>query len=161
MKREGNWDFVKLLLMFFIVYGHICPANPEEWTPVTRIIGLFAIPLFFFISGYFQSKVDSFKALIDRYKKNFFRIVVPMLSWGLIYVFFSSIKLFDGISYNFVDVWSFYKYTPFYIMGFYWFLTALIFCQIIGSVLSLIINSNIKIGILFFFLFFVYYLPIL
>lgn len=148
MKREGNWDFVKLLLMFFIVYGHICPANPEEWTPVTRIIGLFAIPLFFFISGYFQSKVDSFKALIDRYKKNFFRIVVPMLSWGLIYVFFSSIKLFDGISYNFVDVWSFYKYTPFYIMGFYWFLTALIFCQIIGSVLSLIINSNIKIGIL-------------
>ena len=149
MKREGNWDFVKLILMFFIVFGHICPANSEVWTPVTRVIGLFAIPLFFFISGFFQSKVDSHKTLIDRYKKNIFRIVIPMLSWGIIYVIFSSIKQFAGISYNMADVWALYKYTPFYIMGFYWFLTALIFCQIIGSVLSLIINSNIKTGIFF------------
>ena len=59
-------------------------------------------------------------------------------------------SLTDGLSLGDLlhDLWSFYKYTPFYIMGFYWFLTALIFCQIIGSVLSLIINSNIKIGIL-------------
>ena len=146
MKREKSWDFIKTLLMFFIVFGHICPSNPDEWTPITRIIGLFGIPLFFFISGFFQSRIDTFKALIERYKKNLFRIVVPMLSWGVLYVLLSSIKMYVGNSYNISDVWQFYKYTPYYIMGYYWFLTALIFCQIFGTVLSLIINNNAKIG---------------
>lgn len=157
MVREPNWDFVKTVLMFFIVFGHMCPANPEMWTPVTRVIGLFAIPLFFFISGFFQSKVDSYKALLDKYKRNFYRIIVPMLSWGVVYIVLSSIKQFVGVSFNIADVWQFYKYTPFYIMGFYWFLTALIFCQIFGAISSLVITSNRTIGVnilLFSFLFF-------
>ena len=149
MKREKSWDFLKTLLMFFIVFGHICPSDPDKWTPITRIIGLFAIPLFFFISGYFQSKVDSFKALIERYKKNFFRIVIPMLSWGLIYVIISAIIQFPcGANLCSSDIWQFFKYSPFYIMGIFWFLTALIFCQIIGSILSLIIWRNKMFGII-------------
>jgi len=146
MMRERNWDFVKTLLMFFIVFGHICPSDPDLWTPVTRIIGLFAIPLFFFISGFFQSKVENFKSLIDRYIKNIFRIVVPMLTWGIMYVLLSSIKQFVGNSYTLADILFFYKYTPYYIGGFYWFLTALIFCQILGTFLSLVINSKAIIG---------------
>lgn len=149
MEREKNWDFIKTLLMFFIVFGHICPSNPDKWTPLTRVIGLFAIPLFFFISGFFQSRIDTFKALIERYKKNILRIVIPMLSWGFVYVLMSSIKMNVFNSSDIAVFWQFFKYTHFYIMGFYWFLTALIFCQIFGSVLSLIIYCNIIIGAIF------------
>lgn len=149
MMRERNWDFVKTLLMFFIVFGHICPSDPDLWTPVTRIIGLFAIPLFFFISGFFQSKVEDTQALINKYKRNFFRIVVPLLSWGLIYVIISAIIKFScGADYCISDICQFFKYSPFYIMGIFWFLTALIFCQIIGSILSLILYKKKKYGLI-------------
>ena len=147
MMREKKWDFVKTLLMFFIVFGHICPSNPDLWTPVTRFIGLFAIPLFFFISGFFQSKVENVQALIKRFKKNFYRIVVPLLSWGLIYVIISAfIHFLDDVDYNISDICQFFKYSPFYIMGIFWFLTALIFCHIIGSILSLILCRKKKYG---------------
>ena len=157
MVREANWDFFKTVLMFFIVFGHICPEDPETWTPVTRIIGLFAIPLFFFISGFFQSRVAGFDALIDRYKRNLFRIVVPMLSWGVLYMILTSFKYFDGFS-NFAAILSFYKYTPFYITGFYWFLTALIFCQVFSSLLYLVINYKKKIGIVLLFISFPFFI---
>lgn len=147
MKREESWDFVKMILMFFIVFGHICPSNPETWTPITRVIGLFAIPLFFFISGFFQSKVENVQALANRFKRNFYRIVVPLLSWGLIYVIISAfIHFLDDVDHNISDICQFFKYSPFYIMGIFWFLTALIFCQIIGSILSIILYKKKKYG---------------
>lgn len=140
MIREANWDFLKTVLMFFIVLGHLCPSNPDTWTPMTRVIGLFAITLFFFISGYFQTSIYDIDSLKKKYKKNFFRIIVPFISWGGVYVFISAflhfIKLYNQ---SITDYWEFFKYTPFYILGFYWFLTALVFCQIIGSIISLLL----------------------
>ena len=141
MAREANWDFAKTVLMFFIVLGHLCPSNPETWTPMTRVIGLFAIPLFFFISGFFQTIIYDFLSLTKKIKKIFLRIIIPLFSWGLLYVILSALHLFTEVEeYNAANSLSFFKYSPFYILGFYWFLTALFFCQIIGSVLSLLLN---------------------
>lgn len=155
MKRQINWDFVKFVLMFFVVFGHICPADVKEWTPVTRVIGLFAMPLFFFVSGFFQSRIVDFKTLLEKYIKTIYRIVVPWLVWGGIYIIISVLKLYQfpdvfnstSVQEYVMNVASFLKYTPFYIAGFYWFLTALLLCIFVGSCLSFLITVRRRAGI--------------
>lgn len=145
--REYSWDFVKTVLMFFVVFGHLCPAG-DEWTPVTRIIGLFAIPGFFFVSGYFQSQVEDLSGLFRKMQRLFMRIVLPMLSWGTIYVFLSSIQLFrSGEITNANEYFQFIKYFPIYAMGIYWFFTALILCVIVGSIMFWLIEKKKLIGL--------------
>lgn len=154
-ERDASWDFVKTILMFFVVFGHICPAG-EDWTPVTRVVGLYAIPLFFLVSGYFQSQVSSATALADKMKKTFKRIVVPMMAWGLVYVMLSAMKLFPmpdsfslpAMTASFHSLVGFLKYTPYYILGFYWFLTALLMCIVTGSLLSWLIVWRRPVGLL-------------
>lgn len=147
-QRELSWDFVKSILMFLIVYGHICPAG-ESWTPVTRIIGLCAIPGFFFVSGYFQSNITNISDLIAKYRKSFMRIVVPMFSWGVLYVVLSMIiQLLSGDISDVYSILLFLKYSPFYIAGIYWFLTALLCCIVMGSLFSWIFHKNELMGLL-------------
>ncbi len=147
-QRDLSWDFVKFILMFLIVYGHSCPSG-ELWTPVTRIIGLCAIPGFFFVSGNFQSRITNSLDLIAKYRKSLMRIVVPMLSWGVIYVVLNlTIQMFSGNISNVYDIFQFLKYSPYYIAGIYWFLTALLYCVIIGSLFSWMIHKNKLIGLL-------------
>ena len=146
-QREFSWDFIKFILMFFIVYGHLCPAG-EAWSPVTRIIGLFVIPGFFFISGYFQSQIEDVSSLLRKYQRLFMRIVLPMLSWGTIYVLVSLLQnVFKGDIVDANGLFQFIKYFPIYVMGIFWFLTALILCAIFGSFISLIVVNNMYIGI--------------
>ncbi len=154
IQRELGWDFIKFVLMFFIIFGHLCPAG-EEWTPVTRIIGLFVIPSFFLVSGFFQSKIVDFKSLVRKFRKTLFRIVIPLIVWGGLYVFLSVLKLYqipvvfnDVILQAYVtNMASFLKYTPFYIAGFYWFFTALLLCIFVGSCLSFLITIRRCLGI--------------
>ena len=141
-QREQSWDFVKFVLMFLIVFGHFCPAG-ELWTPVTRIVGLCAIPGFFFVSGYFQSQVKDWSSLLRKMQRLFMRIVLPMLSWGTIYVLVSFFQMvFRGDMTDANGLYQFFKYFPIYIMGIYWFFTALIFCVIVGSLLSWFMEKN-------------------
>ena len=147
-QRDLSWDFVKSILMFLIVFGHFCPAG-ESWTPVTRIIGLCTIPGFFFVSGYFQSNITNLSDLIEKYRKSLIRILVPMVSWGLIYVMLNLVQqLFSKEISDVYGVLLFIKYSPYYIAGIYWFLTALLFCIILGSLFSWIIYLNELIGLL-------------
>lgn len=147
-QRDLRWDFVKSFLMFLVVYGHICPAG-ESWTPVTRIIGLCAIPGFFFVSGFFQSSITNIKDLIAKYRKSFMRIVVPMFSWGVLYVVLSMIiQLLSGDISDVYSILLFLKYSPFYIAGIYWFLTALLCCIVMGSLFSWIFHKNELMGLL-------------
>lgn len=86
--RKRNWDFAKAILMVLVVYGHVCPAltgdlYKENWCALTRITGLFVMPLFFFISGYFQSSIHEYRGLLNKYEKSFFRICVPLIAWGV------------------------------------------------------------------------------
>lgn len=152
IQRDRRWDFVKLVLMFLIVYGHFCPAG-EDWTPVTRLIGLCAIPGFFLVSGYFQSRITDIIDLWGKIQRSFFRIIVPMVTWGTIYVL---VSLLLSISEGSIDdaegILQFVKYAPFYIAGIYWFLTALLLCILFGSLLSLIIENYKIVGCLLVFL---------
>ncbi len=146
-QRELCWDFIKFILMFFIMFGHLCPAD-EGWTPLTRIVGLFVIPGFFFVSGYFQSQIRDISGLLRKLQRVFMRIILPMVSWGTIYVLLSLLQnVYIG---EFADVKAFFlfiKYSPIYIMGIYWFFTSLILCAVVGSFISWIIDKNKYIGL--------------
>ena len=145
-QRKLSWDFIKIILMFFIVFGHLCPAG-RAWTPVTRVIGLFVIPGFFFVSGYFQSQVKDMSGLFGKLQRLFMRIVLPMLSWGIIYVFLSFMQcVFSGDIYSIDGCFRFIKYFPAYIMGIYWFFTALVICVIVGTIISWIIEHRKVVG---------------
>lgn len=138
MKRRLDWDFVKAFLMLIVIFGHVCPANSDTWTPITRVIGLFAMPLFFFVSGYFQSNISDAISLLVKYKKTIMRIVIPQMLWGSIYVLLSFVVLLlcrNQIA-SLKDLLIFFKYTPYYIAGFYWFFSALFLCVIVGSLIS-------------------------
>lgn len=156
MERKANWDFFKAVLMFVVVFGHVCPSNPDTWTPLTRVIGLFAMPLFFLVSGFFQSKIVDIRSLVQKFRKTIFRIVIPLIVWGGLYVFLSALRLYQipcissGVSvHEYVkNMFSFFKYTPFYIAGFYWFLTALLLCIIVGSFISFLITIRRSVGLL-------------
>ena len=147
IQRDLSWDFVKFILMFFIVFGHFCPSG-EEWTPVTRVLGLFVIPGFFLVSGYFQSQVKDISGFSRKMQRLFMRIVLPMLSWGIIYVFLSMMQyVFSGEITSANEFFQFIKYTHIYIMGIYWFFTALILCVVSGSIISLFLENNNIIGL--------------
>lgn len=86
LRKEG-WDFAKTILIFIIIYGHVCPAidgdgYKEKWIALTRITGLFVMPCWFFISGYFQSNIDSGKVFVGKIIKSSRRILVPLAVWG-------------------------------------------------------------------------------
>lgn len=156
MERRSDWDFVKASLMLIVIFGHVCPANPDTWTPITRIIGLFVMPLFFFVSGFFQTYITNVGNLYDKLKKTCFRILLPQLSWGCIYVIFSLFVLFPvvlvrDIGSYIVTIMNFLKFTPYYIAGFYWFLTALIMCILFGSLISLFYSYSHRFGIIAMF----------
>lgn len=156
MERKTDWDFLKAVLMLVVVFGHICPANPSTWTPVTRVTGLFAMPLFFFVSGYFQTNITDVNKFYVKFKKICLRILVPQLSWGCIYVilslfvFFPIVEISD-ISSFLINIFDFLKYSPYYIAGFYWFLSALFICLVIGSIVLLVYSYSNQLGFILMF----------
>lgn len=153
--RKGNWDFAKAVLMIIVVFGHVCPAlsgntYTDSWCAVTRITGLFVMPLFFFISGYFQSSIDDFKGLLNKYKKSIYRIGIPLIVWGGVYVFirFRSIWAASCSDSIIQHLLLFTQKSIVSSSFFFWFLSALLICVFLGSLLKLLCVSFPKVGII-------------
>lgn len=140
MKRKEEWDFVKAVLMFIVIYGHICPASSDEsyiqdWNRLTRVTGMFVMPLFFLVSGYFQTKITDTSKLKEKIRKISSRIIVPLFAWGTIYLFFRVITIDSPLYYL--------RYFYEQVARYYWFFTALLQCLLCGSLLSLFIHKNL------------------
>ena len=153
--RKGNWDFAKAVLMFLVIYGHVCPAlsgesYTERWCNLTRITGLFVMPLFFFISGYFQSTIMSPKNLIQKYRKTSHRVGIPLMVWGGVYYITKIYKVWcrTDAENSLRHVALFVKNAVTDIMSFYWFFSALIICIFLGTILSLFIHRKSPMGII-------------
>lgn len=70
-KERKNWiDWMKVLGMFFIVWGH---SWPESMCP---FIYAFNVPVFFLISGYLSKREDSFRTF---WRKSWYNLLVPYL----------------------------------------------------------------------------------
>lgn len=61
-KRIDDFDFIKGVLIIFVIWGHccMCLSGPDyEKNALTTYIRLFQMPLFIFISGYFQKSIST------------------------------------------------------------------------------------------------------
>lgn len=131
--RQLDKDFVKGILMFLVVWGHVCPDSAgnyydNQWNGVSRITALFVMPLFFILSGYFQKPIQSFTGIWIRVKKLLLRIGAPLLCWGVISIVFHP----SGIVLRGADLlWSI-KNCIYYICNYLWYLPCLFICTFIS-----------------------------
>ena len=144
-KRNTDIDFCKGVLILIVIWGHVCPNSSGSeytytWCALARITSLFAMPLFFLLSGFFAKSIKSFKDIIKQIHKVFWRLGVPLLTYGFIV---SCIKyhIFDN-SYDFYEFCYCLKKALLYILGFYWYISALLICIGFGAIISYIRNKT-------------------
>jgi len=89
-RRDNKWDFIKGMLIVFVVWGHLCSYisnSSYEKNILTTYIRLFQMPLFIFVSGYFAKGIESFGDYIYQMKKIVIRIGLPYITWtGVSYI---------------------------------------------------------------------------
>ena len=135
--RIEYFDFGKGILMFCVVWGHLCAYSFDnaQYTGkvMTCYITLFQMPLFFLVSGYFQKGASCITDFWFRTKKSIRRIGVPFLT----YVVLSAILV---IAQRFIvhksNVLSSSDIRG--IMSVYWFLPCLLFCVVSHNLLSML-----------------------
>lgn len=125
----------------------MCLSGPGyEKNLCTTYIRLFQMPLFLFISGYFQKPVLSSSLLVNKLKKSLYHIGLPMISWiVLVYLIklMLNISSYDGVSYFIENAHG--------VVSLFWYLGCLLISIFIYSLISLSYNYNKTIGIIFFF----------
>lgn len=77
-QRDFQFDNIRLLLIFFVVFGH-CVGTYAQESVLFRFIHTFHMPVFVFISGYF--------ARFDK-KKVVFSLFLPYLVFQVLYQIF-------------------------------------------------------------------------
>ena len=98
MKREKYIDISRAIAMILVVMVHCC--NETSFEIVGKFSGLFFIPLFIFISGYFSKENDikTIKELFLYLKKKILRLYVFYVSWELIYFAFLRAVWYGSLS---------------------------------------------------------------
>lgn len=86
-ERLRSLDLLKTFAIFFVVWGHclqyVLGGNTFE-VPVYAWIKSFNMPLFMVLAGLFAQKGLECSSLIDYFRKRGQRLLLPVLSWGLI-----------------------------------------------------------------------------
>ena len=128
-KRIYKFDNVKILLIFFVVLGHCTELFVDKYSAANKtfiFIYSFHMPLFIFISGLFQKKIDSFKN-VNYYKIAYylFLSISMMIMLAFIDFLFGNEVSFSLLSGN----------------GVYWYLIVL---SVYLFLLPLINKINIK-----------------
>lgn len=96
IERKAWIDWLKVLGMFFIVWGHMFPPH------VSDFLYAFSVPLFFMTSGYLQPNVNMGGIKSKYYKKLFNRLFFPYIATCAVYLLFEiAINLYHGE----FDVW--------------------------------------------------------
>lgn len=118
-QRDNTWDVLKFFLIVLVILGHWLSNNMKD-NAVNCIVynfrGLFTIPLFVFISGYFSRKKE---------RKTFFHQILNLLETYMVvqilYVASSYFLLHKPFSWAAI-------YTPNYAA---WFLLSLVFWRVL------------------------------
>ena len=87
-KAEHNSviSIAKGLCIILMVIGH---TKGHDF--LTKFIYLFHVPLFFFVSGYFNKVVDSFSELKSKLLKRVKRLYIPFVIYGTVFLLFDSL----------------------------------------------------------------------
>lgn len=117
-KRIYYFDNIKALLIFLVVFGHLCESfiSSSYYMYICTIIYTFHMPLFAFCSGYFSKSITARSAK---------RILYIYITLQIAYLFFIN-SLFGRYD-------SFSLVSPSYIM---WFLISLVSWQAIQTIIK-------------------------
>lgn len=161
IKNETVYDWVQIakgIGIILVVIGHFCPNNsPEYWRFIKKIIYLFHMPLFFFLSGFlFRYEKYPYLLLIN---KKINRLLFPLI---MIAILFLVIKYITGFFFqldnpvNVESVYALFTDPVNSYMPLLWFVYTLFLIFIIYPVFRKVFISNLVIlglFILFNFLF--------
>ena len=138
-KRIAWLDFVKLMAIYLVLYGHSLQYLKTDIDPHYNYMWLFIysfhMPLFMLISGYFSYGIinDKFLTLI---KKKTIQFIVPCLIWGGIWYILKIVFVYNDVSDVKINVIQDLKWLT---MDVLWFLKSLFLC----IVLCYIFKKNI------------------
>lgn len=90
MERMKYLDWMKGIAIFFMVVGHVLLFSFNLTScSLSKLFGLFDMPLFFYVSGYLCFRgISSFKDLIDRLIKRCGRLIFPWLAITILSCFY-------------------------------------------------------------------------
>ena len=147
-KRIDDFDFIKGCLILFVVWGHFCmylSGTDYEKNLFTTYIRLFQMPLFIFISGFFQKPVFGRIQAVKKVLKSIKHIAIPMVSWTVL-VYVAKLLLnksnYNGLGYFIEQTHG--------IVSLFWYLGCLLMCLFLYTAISLCQNLNKLLGYFFF-----------
>lgn len=138
-KRVDEYDFVKGLLIIFVIWGHVCmytTPNNYDGNSLTHIIRLFQMPLFIMISGMFYKPIFDLKTGIEKSIKIFKHIAFPLIFW----VIFTSITQFviKPIPLSIRDILFELRGS----LSIYWYFVCLLFCMYFTMMLTIVFKTR-------------------
>jgi len=131
MDRIKKMDIARGIGIFFVVYAH-------TYCPISNLIHLFHMPLFFIISGYFYHQQDSIRETII---KKFKSLIIP-------YIFFIiTLNIIFILLYKFINkpFWLFPSMLirPYGVALTLWFFISLFIVSVIFKIIDSKIKNNI------------------
>lgn len=159
-KREKYIDIARAIAIIMVVMGHC--NNFAEGFNIERFSGLFFIPLFIFISGYFsnENKINTFKELLNHLKNKILKLYFFYLRWELLFLVLTNVFFYIGFFNNnivyggktilpiesigeffhkVINIIFFMGREPF--CGAFWFIISLIFIIFGHSIINYLINK--------------------
>lgn len=157
-ERSDYWDVVKGIGIIFVVIGHSA-------SPISGLLYLFHMPLFFFISGFFYKEEYSLNPFL-LIKKRIKSLYIPFIKYELVFlvfhnIFFSLNIYSDNATLN-VPI-KYYNFNDFFnnvvstfmfngtelLLSPLWFLTVLFVVNILFSFISYFCNNKIEFRTIF------------
>lgn len=128
-RRDTSFDVLRGMSILLVIYIHVSTIglrhNPDGanfyLTIVLRQMANFAVPLFFFVSGYFLSRktFTSNKDYFSFLLKQIPRVVIPLIVWSIIYSIVNGLTIKSTLLRIFTFTASFHFYFIFAICQFY------------------------------------------
>lgn len=117
--RDYSFDFIKGLLIYLVIYGHVLYAWGGSQI-IYVVIYSFHMPLFIFISGYFARRTLSLP-IGDCVKRTWDHLLLPAVIWTAVYFFvfhlFANEDWPRKIIYSMRCVWFLYCLSFLYFLG--------------------------------------------
>lgn len=127
-RRVDEYDFVKGLLIIFVIWGHVCMYSSSDnynGNVFTYIIRLFQMPMFILISGLFFKSIYNIRSALEKSVKLFKHIAVPLIFW----VFLTTVtRLIMEYNYDELSIIVLLN-TIRESLSVYWYFICLLFCM--------------------------------
>ena len=142
--RLPEWDFIKGVLIILVVWGHVCSyisGDGYEKNFFTAAIRLFQMPMFIFISGYFQRNYSTLSDVKNRVITIVSRLVIPYCIWILVGV---CCNYLSDVVFNTLTIGGYWSLLKLCITqaNVLWYLGCLILCEFFYCILSWISRSK-------------------